>query len=417
MDELMLANVRAIADTERKLKEELQEDNKKANHIIRAFQERLCKNHGLGTPSKKSDDCSAVELVNALITDVNVVIRKYEEELKKENIEIIKSNLADTTKKYEQLQKSYNELLAKKTPTVTDVAQSSAPIPEKPDNQDNCSYVDDILNILKVTPTPEQASAPTTETNQTPPPSQPDNSLGMQILKLAGNSTLVKLDDLIDLCSPKLDKTRNEILEEITLLENAGHITVYRTDIKAPQGVTYAPVFALTKTGLQKAETSTPSQLDRWINLNPSMTYKEVPLLFYAVEEYLPKHGYSLVSFFEQKSMERIDKTEIFTPHVHLKDDQDNSVYLMYEGLGTRGASIHKYIDAYKHFTNGRMFFLCPNGKTANAVEGVIHYYKSKAFISNVADWAKYDALIKSGESLMRNGQPVPENIWFVQIR
>jgi len=87
LDEISIANIAAIADAERQMKEELLRDRTKANEIVQAFQSRFCKENGLVSPSQNSGNRTAVEIVNSLITDVRVVIAQLNRHIKAENIE------------------------------------------------------------------------------------------------------------------------------------------------------------------------------------------------------------------------------------------------------------------------------------------------------------------------------------------
>jgi len=202
------------------------------------------------------------------------------------------------------------------------------------------------------------------------------------------------------------------IRTEIQKLDDEAMIVIEKAETKpTAKGVIYPDIFRLTKSGMKLVDVEKESELERWINQNKGITYQEVPLIFYAVEEFLPKHGYSLVNLFEEVPFTFKSGRKGFTPHIHLKNDKGANIYLMFEGSGTRGESIHEYFDDYYEFTNGDMYFLCPNGKIARSVEGAVNYHKkNSAKITNIADWAAYDQKLVAGNQ-------VPSTIWFVQLR
>ena len=79
--ELRVASIQAIADKERELKNTYIADRKKANEILCAYQRLLSREHGLESPANCADSATAVELVSALIADVNTIAYQYKEKL------------------------------------------------------------------------------------------------------------------------------------------------------------------------------------------------------------------------------------------------------------------------------------------------------------------------------------------------
>ena len=100
--ELRVASIQAIADKERELKNTYIADRKKANEILRAYQRLLSREHGLESPANCADSATAVELVSALIADVNTIAYQYKEKLTrgdKKNVEDTKTEFVSNLKK------------------------------------------------------------------------------------------------------------------------------------------------------------------------------------------------------------------------------------------------------------------------------------------------------------------------------
>jgi len=405
LDEINLANIAAIADAERQMKEEFLRDRIKANEIVQAFQSWICKENELVLPSQNSGNRTAVDIVNSLITDVRVVIDQLKRQIKAENIEELKKENARLSLECDSLREQLKN------------ARSQQTLP------DDDNYVGKLFNTLSNT-------NPKSEPSIKAPPHPADKkvdvkpevkktvsendkkTINLQILKIAGNSKAVKVDTLVELCKATVDMPESTIRTEIQKLDNDAMIVIEKTEIKpATKGVVYPDIFRLTKSGAKLAGVEKESELDCWINENKGIAYQEVPLIFYAVEEFLPKHGYNLVNLFTEVPFAFKSGKQGFTPHIHLKNDKGANIYMMFEGAGTRGETIHGYFDDYYEFTNGDMYFLCPNGKIARSVEGAINYHrKNPAKITNVADWAAYDQLLVAGNQ-------VPSTIWFTQLR
>jgi len=406
LDEISIANIAAIADAERQMKEELLRDRTKANEIVQAFQSRFCKENGLVSPSQNSGNRTAVEIVNSLITDVRVVIAQLNRHIKAENIEELKKD---------------NERLSLECDSLREQLKNATKSQQTLPDEDN--YVARLFDSLssqnsKSEPSTKDLPRPTNKRVEViqevkePVSENNNNPINFQILRIAGSSKAVKVNTLIELCKSKLDVPETMIRTEIQKLDDEAMIVIEKAETKpTAKGVIYPDIFRLTKSGMKLVDVEKESELERWINQNKGITYQEVPLIFYAVEEFLPKHGYSLVNLFEEVPFTFKSGRKGFTPHIHLKNDKGANIYLMFEGSGTRGESIHEYFDDYYEFTNGDMYFLCPNGKIARSVEGAVNYHKkNSAKITNIADWAAYDQKLVAGNQ-------VPSTIWFVQLR
>jgi regulator of replication initiation timing len=406
LDEISIANIAAIADAERQIKEELLRDRKKANEIVQAFQSRFCKENGLVSPSQNSSNRTTVEIVNSLITDVRVVIAQLNRQIKAENIEELKKENKRLSLECDSLREQLK--------SVTKSQQTS------PDDDNYVARLFDSLSsqnpnsepMTKDLPRPTDKNVIVKQEVKEPISENKNSLINFQILQIAGNSKAVKVESLIELCKSKLGLPETTIRTEIQKLDDEAMIVIEKTEIKpTAKGVIYPDIFRLTKSGMKLADVKKESELERWINQNKGITYQEVPLIFYAVEEFLPKHGYSLVNLFEEVPFTFKSGRKGFTPHIHLKNDKGANIYLMFEGSGTHGESIHEYFDDYYEFTNGDMYFLCPNGKIARSVEGAVNYHKkNSAKITNIVDWAAYDQKLVAGNQ-------VPSTIWFVQLR
>lgn len=395
MDEIenIIANISAIADAERKMKEEFLEDRNKANEIVRNFHNRFCNDFSLASPSSTVETRSAVDIVNSLITDVRVVIAQLNQQIKKENIEELEKEISRLSLENDSLKEEIKIIKTQETKTGS---------------------VDDnyVKNLFASLSSPVQKSKPNSEPEPKKPTtgniSDPNET---QILQIAGNSKAIKVESLIEECKSRTGLSDTIIKNSLQNLDDEALLIIEKTEIKpTAKGVVYADIFRLTPEGM-KLTGAGKSELDCWIDQNKGITYQEVPLILYAVEEFLPKHGYTLVDLFKEIPYTFKNGKTSFIPHIHLKNERDANIYVMFEGAGTRGESIHEYFDDYYEFTNGDMYFLCPNGKVARSVEGAVKYHKKNAAkITNIADWAIYDQMLVSGNK-------VPATIWFTQMR
>jgi len=405
--ELRVASIQAIADKERELKNTYIADRKKANEILCAYQRLLSREHGLESPANCADSATAVELVSALIADVNTIAYQYKEKLTrgdKKNIEDTKTELIKLKEENQNLLLELEKLRISKDGNNI----KNTPGDQKPTEIDN--FFDQLSEVFANVPSVEVIPV-----KVSPPQSSyqavEDNSLGTRILKLAGESNFVKLSDLLTRCIETMKLPETEIKNEIGKLENTGLIAIYHATTRPPKGVSYHALFRLTETGLQNARCKKISELDRWVELNKGMSYKDVPLLLYAVEEFFPRHGYFPIGLFEQVKSGMPDRPLVFTPHINMRDSKNNDMYIMYEGAETRGESLLKYLDTYKIIAKGQLYILCPDAKTADAVQSVLHYRKQPCNITNIADWVRYETLLIDGN------KNAPKTIWFKNLK
>jgi regulator of replication initiation timing len=181
--ELRVASIQAIADKERELKNTYIADRKKANEILCAYQRLLSREHGLESPANCADSATAVELVSALIADVNTIAYQYKEKLTrgdKKNIEDTKTELIKLKEENQNLLLELEKLRISKDGNNI----KNTPGDQKPTEIDN--FFDQLSEVFAHVPNVEVPVI------VSPPKSSyqaaHDNSLGTRILKLAGES-------------------------------------------------------------------------------------------------------------------------------------------------------------------------------------------------------------------------------------
>ncbi len=238
------------------------------------------------------------------------------------------------------------------------------------------------------------------------------------VLKLAGSCGLMKLDDLLELCSKELQLSINNAEEKIADLEQAELIKTYSTSAKPISGATYPKLFQLTNKGLAEIRSKKPSEAERVFSILTGITQKELPLFVFAVEDYLPKFGYSLVRYApEIEYKDDQNQTKTFIPHAEIIDENGNQIYLMfgYEGFISQ-RNLIEIMTEYSKVSGGFGYFISPTNKGVRDISSRINLFSvtkplfNKTHFTNINDWATYD-------KMLRNSEPGrPSSIWFGRL-
>jgi hypothetical protein len=408
LDELKLKNIQAMADSERLLKEGFLKEINETIEILNAFENRICKENGIPTKAHKENE-TLVSIARSLTINLSVIIAEMKSKATESGYNALKKELDKITIERDCLLKDGNKTTL------------SSELESKPDTSENIStdpspqsFVKSIITTLKTAPVIDLLEEDPKINAKIITPLIDD-----QVLKLASECHLFRLNDLIDLCSIKLDVVDTEIKKAIDALSSAGYLSVERSTIKPTgNGITYPALFRLTSKGLEKANTEIVSEIDRWTLLAPGLRYNDMPLMVYAVDNYLPRHNYSFVGFFQKTTIDIPDNPQgDFYPHIHLKDEAQKDVYVMFGHETMSDQVLKSNFSAYQRLSGEQQYCLCVNGRIARIFTSKLefqnkHYFSPKIMlnITNVGDWPKYDHMLKSGLP------DTPQSIWFTSI-
>jgi hypothetical protein len=173
------------------------------------------------------------------------------------------------------------------------------------------------------------------------------------------------------------------------------------------------------------------SAATRILNSINGLTIKELPLLVYAAEEYLPKYGYKLIAYAPAIMINGKKEEHFFIPHLQMQNKEGRTIYLMFEGFNYNdGENTDRYLPDYRRVTSDDLYFIALNPKIAKAIKSKMNYLnvtrlgknlansqkESKTTdlatvrITNIADWSVYEDLKKKKPEL------APLSIWFIAI-
>lgn len=400
--DLRLANINAFAELERQEKDRLIRETEEAMGSLKSFVEIACRESQKNVPV--SWDNLRVNQVAALAVSVFQIITT-ELRLKVVNFERITKELECLEKECAHLKDENLKLRSQSSriPAKESAPAVSAPT-DIPANTETVPAKNDTAPTQRVVVAQEKTDY-----------CQENNN---QILIEASKTRLMKLDELIVLCASKLALPVKEIRNQIDELEKAGYFETFTSAFKPIPGYTYPTLFRLTRQGLDAARTIEVSEVDRLMAKITGLSQREIPLLVFAVEEYLPRHGYCFVNYASEKEyIDNSNERHVFIPHAQLKDEKGRTIYLMYEGDGYQdGANVRNYFKDYSVIANGEAYFLTPNNRLFTDISGKINAlnYPNKVFKSvnytNVADWAIYDRWIKESDPRR------PQSVWFGRL-
>lgn len=408
MDELKLKNIQAMADSERLLKEGFLKEINETIEILNAFENRICKENGIPTKAHKENE-TLDSTARSLTINLSVIIAEMKSKATESGYNALKKELDKITIERDCLLKDGN-----KTTLSSELESLSEPPENSNTDSSPQSFVKSIITTLE--------TAPAIDLLDEEPKSEEKNHvtpLDDQVLKLAGECNLFRLNDLIDLCSIKLDVPDTEIKKTIESLSSAGYLSVEKSTIKPTgSGITYPSLFRLTKKGLEKANIKTVSEIDRWTTLAPGLCYNDIPLMVYSVDTYLPRHNYFFVGFFQRTAIDGSDNPEnVFYPHIHLKDEAQKDIYVMFGYETMNDQTLKSNLSSYHRLSGEQQYCLCVSGRIAKIFTSKMdfqnkHYFSPKIVlnITNVGDWSKYDHMLKSGQP------DTPKTIWFTSI-
>lgn len=387
VDSLSLATIRALLETERHERGILTGQCAEAIEVLAAFSDRISRENGVPAISTRNMNLSqVVHLATNLFMLVSNTLR---------------NRIATSEQAIEELEKKNRELTAE---------------------IERVKVAHDHIPAIAV----EERQNPSTEINAFEPSIERvplEITREDEVLALAGTSRLVRVEALVSLCKEQLQITGMEFSAIFESLVNRGFIETVTTTKKPPYGVVFPTLFRVPRRGLDAVRlvTGKPaiSELDRVIDQGKGLVINEIPLMAYAVEEVMPRFGYSFVEYAPEIQIvaQPGKESRKFYPHVCLKSPNGSPVYAMYEGESFRnGANIDEYIDDYLVAANGNLYFISPIAKLARLVNGHIEYleqskgpFQSKN-ITNVFDLCAYEQARKTGQG------GLPATIWFVSL-
>jgi len=410
LDELKLKNLQAMADSEREQKEDFLKQITQSIEILNNLEDRICTDNGIPTKQHKPNE-PLISVVRSLSINAIAIIAEMKRKTTQNGYDVLKAEFDKLVIEKDSLLDAAKIPKQAITSSLLDEEPNTTP-PEQPEHEEEASVVDEIKAILSSTAKSIQESV--IKAN-----SPAAHSIDDQVLKLASECNLYKLNDLIDLCTAKLNVLDTEIKKKIDELEAAGLLLVERSTIKPTgHGIAYPLLFHLTPLGLKQVKAEKISEIDRWIQHSPSLSYPEIPLMVYAAEEYLPKHNYTFVNYFPKVGIKLPDGTnQDCFPHVHLKDENHNSVYVMFGYEAMDDKLYESNCKDHRILNNNDLFIFCSSARIARIFSSKCVFakkydpsIKTDAKITNVADWPKYDQMLKSGNA------NTPKSIWFTYL-
>lgn len=410
MDELKLKNLQAMADSERLQKEDFLKQITQSIEILNNLEDRICVENGIPTKQHKPND-TLISVVRSLSINAVAIMAEMKRKTTKNGYDALKADYDKLVLERNAIQKP-ETILKEVTPSSPVDEIKNDPIEAKPGPKEERSDVDEINEILETHNKTSQE--PVIETVSSRSASMDD-----QVLKLAGESDLYKLNDLIDLCTANIGVKDTEIKLAIERLELAELLSVERTTIKPKAtGITYPALFRLTPKGLAKTNIEKVSEIDRWTQLAPGLRHKDIPLMVYAVDNYLPRHNYSFVSFFPKTIIDLPENPQSeFYPHIHLKNETQKDIYVLFGYETMNDTMFRSYLSACQILTNEPQYCLCVDGRIAKIFLSKVNFENKYNFspnivlnITNVGDWSTYDQMLKSGQP------DTPKSIWFTSI-
>lgn len=410
MDELKLKNLQAMADSEREQKEDFLKQITQSIEILNNLEDRICTDNGIPTKQHKPNE-PLISVVRSLSINAIAIMAEMKRKTTQNGYDVLKAEFDKLVIEKDSLLEAAKIPKQATTSTVLGEELITTP-PEQPEREEESSVVDEIKAILSSTG--KSTQEPEKRAN-----SPASTSITDQVLKLAGECNLYKLNDFIDLGTTKLNVSDIEIKRMLEDLEASGLLLVERSTIKPTgHGIAYPVLFHLTPQGLKQVKAEKISEIDRWIQHSPGLSYPEIPLMVYAAEEYLPKHNYTFVDYFPKVTIELPDGTNQDSyPHIHLKDENHSSVYVMFGNEAMDDKLYESNCKDHRILNNNDLFILCSSARIARIFSSKCVFakkydpsIKTDAKITNVADWPTYDQMLKSGNA------NTPKSIWFTYL-
>ena len=395
-----LSTLNAFASSEREAKERLIEEIQSAVEDLRAFVSRTCTENNKPVPEIK-DGLRLGQMLSMALGTFQIIMADLRMQTGEHKDDSIKS-----------LTEANSQLVAEKNALEIQMAALRSRIQELERKSGESNR--------KVNQQLSAESENTTNDGCFPDAPVEDHlSLSARrILQLAGTAPLYRIEDLVAECVTSLSLTSQEAEEQLLCLENEGLLETIKTPTKPIIGTRFPTLFRLTPRGLMVSGSDHEPEAERLLQNISGMTESELPVFVFAVEDYLPKHGYVFVTYLSaNKFMDKDNKPHEFIAHAQLKDPDGNTIYIMYEGDGFRnGDFLKEYLRDYSIVSDRVAYFLCPNGRMVEMLQGKINYltHNEKLFsavnISNIGDWSTYDKMIKAGD------RKTPASIWFGKL-
>jgi hypothetical protein len=387
------ANLRALFDEENRHKDLLIDEITKSSEILKLFLDRICRENDISPitvyPNKMD------QLAKITVNTCQVILSQLKQSTttnactNPENAELIK--LTDVVRNQQtEILRLNNEIKRLKEAEI---------VRSKPENASQ-------INVSIETPAIDIEASRSDHEDP--------------ILETVRTEGILRLQELIDRYVLLSHLTSREVEEKISDLEGDRKLELIKTSIKAPYGVTYP---TLVKTP--------ESAATRILNNINGLTLKELPLLVYAAEEYLPKYGYKLIAYAPAIKINGEEEEHFFIPHLQMQNKEGRIIYLMFEGFNYNdGENTDRYLLDYRRISKDNLYFVALNPKIAKEIKSKMSYLnlmrlgqnlansqeESKTTdmvsvrITNVADWSVYEDLKKKKPEL------APLSIWFIAI-
>jgi hypothetical protein len=397
-----LSTINAFANSERSAKEQLIDEMQSAVNDLRAFISRVCTENEKPVPVMR-EDLRLGQMLSIALGTFQLLMAELRMRTESHDDSNIKT-LSETNK---QLLKDKNslEVQIEALKSRVKVLESAA------DAFGSSSSHHPTKSIVEENADIKTQNYPIQMDDQFPLSAR-------RILDLAGASSLYRIEDLVDECVTKLSITTQEAEEHLALLEKEGLLETIKTPTKPIPGTRFPVLFYLTERGIRYSGSDHQPETLRLLQNISGMTEGELPVFVFAVEDYLPKHGYIFVTYLSaNKYMDEENNPREFISHAKMQGPDGNIVYIMYEGDGFRnGDYIKGYLRDYSIISDRVAYFLCPSGRMVEILQGKVNYLThneklfSRVHISNIGDWAAYDKMIKAGD------KDTPDSIWFGKL-
>jgi hypothetical protein len=395
-----LSTLNAFASSEREAKERLIEEIQSAVEDLRAFVSRVCTENNKPVPEMK-DGLRLGQMLSMALGTFQIIMADLRTQTGAQKDDSINS----LTEANKQLSIEKNSLEIQMAALRSRIQEL-----EKGSNESN-------QQIYQSLPT-KSSEAKSEESISSAPCEDQLSSSARRILQLAGAAPLYRVEDLIAECVTALSLTSQETEEHLVFLENEGFLETIKTPTKPVIGTRFPTLFRLTSRGLVVSGSDRQPEAERLLQSISGMTESELPVFIFAIEDYLPKHGYAFVTYLSAyRFMDKDNNPREFIAHAQMQDPEGNTIYIMYEGDGFRnGDFLKEYIRDYSVASDKVAYFLCPSGRMVDMLQGKINYltHNEKLFttvnITNIGDWSTYDKMIKTGE------QTTPDSIWFGRL-
>jgi hypothetical protein len=387
------ANLRALYEEENRHKEILIEEIKKSSETLKYFVDRICRENGVNPITDYPNRID--QLAQITVNTCQVILGQLKQSsypngsTNQDKAELIKLTDVVCNQQTEILR------LTNEITRLKDAELARSKIENTPQNSVSIETI--VTGLVDSQPKDEEP-----------------------ILGMVRKEGILRLKDLIDRYVLLSHLPSREVEKKISDLEGDRKLELIKTSIKAPYGVTY-PILVKTP----------ESAATRILNNINGLTIKELPLMVYAAEEYLPKFGYKLVAYAPAIKINGEKEEHFFIPHLQMLNKEGRTIYLMFEGFNyNHGENTDRYLPDYRRISSDNLYFIALNPKIAKEIKSKMNYLNLMRLgqnlaksqeepkttdmvnvgITNIADWSVYEDLKKKKPEL------APLSIWFIAI-